>query len=156
MASADVELANKYLGNETFTFTELNDTWKKLTKANEVTLARQLLAKMLAEQAEIGFTPDDANELCRQLALWTSKDPELNAATRHDDAIRQLRTHFDLADPKLKDSETLGIAGAQRSVTRGALRSRQGVRRPLTVARPTPIGIRRSRRRYVTQCPGHP
>lgn len=112
MASEDVERAKKFLGNETFEFAELDALWGNLAEANEVALARMVLEKMLADQAKIGFSPDDANRLCRQLALWTSKDPELNAAVRHDFALRLLGTRFKLDDPKMNgDSETLGIAG---------------------------------------------
>ena len=51
--------------------------------------------------------------LCRQEALLTSKDPELNAATRHDVALKLLAKGFDfIADKTLAgDGEALGIAG---------------------------------------------
>jgi hypothetical protein len=48
--------------------------------------------------------------LCQQEALLTSKDPELNAATRHDKALELLDRRFNLAT-LAGDQETLGIAG---------------------------------------------
>jgi predicted acylesterase/phospholipase RssA len=51
-------------------------------------------------------------DLCRQEALLTSKDPELNMAMRHDRALEVLDEAFDINDPWLDgDAETLGIAG---------------------------------------------
>jgi len=55
---------------------------------------------------------DVKDRLCREEALLTSKDLELNAASRHDLALKILAERFDLEDKKLdRDSETLGIAG---------------------------------------------
>jgi predicted acylesterase/phospholipase RssA len=110
--SEDIKLADRFLTNESIPFKELDDLWQNLTQANEVALARMVLERMLDRQVSIGISSDQANELCRQLALWTSKDVELNAAIRHDLAIRLLKTRFPLDEPKLDgDSETLGIAG---------------------------------------------
>src|SRR5262249_42363713 len=51
--------------------------------------------------------------LCRQEALLTSKDPELDTATRHDEALNLLTSGFEFIENKelAGDSETLGIAG---------------------------------------------
>ena len=51
--------------------------------------------------------------LCRQEALLTSKDPELDAATRHDEALNLLANGFGFIENTTLagDGETLGIAG---------------------------------------------
>jgi predicted acylesterase/phospholipase RssA len=51
--------------------------------------------------------------LCQQEALLTSKDPDLGAAIRHDQAIEILAQRFEFIDDKdlPGDAETLGIAG---------------------------------------------
>src|SRR5262249_58738903 len=59
-----------------------------------------------------GVPDDGLDRLCREEALLTSKDPELNAATRHDDALKLLARGFRLKSAGLDgDGETLGIAG---------------------------------------------
>lgn len=59
--------------------------------------------------------PDDQkllDKLCQQHAMLTSKDPELGAGVRHDQALEILTERFDLASSELDgDAETLGIAG---------------------------------------------
>jgi predicted acylesterase/phospholipase RssA len=111
-----VENARSFLGGEDLPFAEADALWRKLKVANELSLARMVLQRMrLDPDRVVGGIPADAelrNELCREEALLTSKDIELNAAVRHDLALELLANRYDLTDPKLDgDSETLGIAG---------------------------------------------
>jgi predicted acylesterase/phospholipase RssA len=112
----DIELARRFLGGEDITFPVANDLWQRLMRADELSLARMVLDRMrLKPDRIIGGIPNDQelrNKLCRQEALLTSKDTEINAADRHDKALQLLASRYDLVNPTLDgDTETLGIAG---------------------------------------------
>jgi predicted acylesterase/phospholipase RssA len=113
--SNPVDRACRFLGGEDLAFTEADGLWRKLKETNELALARMVLQRMRLVRDRIeGFpaSPAVADELCHEEALLTSKDIELNAAVRHDLALKLLANRYDLANPKLDgDSETLGIAG---------------------------------------------
>ncbi len=113
--SDGVDCARRFLGGEDLAFTEADGLWRKLKESNELALARMALQRIRLIRDRIeGFpaNPAVADELCREEALLTSKDIELNAAVRHDLALKLLADRYDLASPKLDgDSEILGIAG---------------------------------------------
>jgi predicted acylesterase/phospholipase RssA len=111
-----VERARSFLGGENLTFVEANALWRELMRVNELASARMVLQRMRIEPDCItdGVPADQGlrDELCRQEALLTSKDIELNAADRHDLALKLLASRFDLDNSALDgDRETLGIAG---------------------------------------------
>ena len=101
--------ARQYLGGEMLSFNEANFLWQRLTDEDEISLARQVLARLREDRDLVPAS--SSKELCRQEALLTSKDPELGAAFRHDRALALMSHEFCLADPALDgDAETLGIA----------------------------------------------
>jgi predicted acylesterase/phospholipase RssA len=116
---ADTTLAKDargFLGGEDLPFAQADTLWRRLKDADELALARMVLQRMRLEPDRItDGIPADAeirNKLCHEEALLTSKDIELDAAVRHDLALKVLANRYDLADPKLDgDGETLGIAG---------------------------------------------
>jgi hypothetical protein len=106
--------ATSFLAGESITFLEADRLWKDLKKENDIGAARAVLARLRKDQGLLDGLPADQtvpSELCRQHALLTSKDPELSAATRHDQAIKILRERFNI-DPATAaaDAETCGIA----------------------------------------------
>jgi predicted acylesterase/phospholipase RssA len=108
--------AQSFLAGETLTFDESNALWKQCRKEDELSIARSVLSRMRREACSLigGLPPARMikEELCRQEALLTSKDPELNTSMRHDRALEVLAEEFDINDPRLDgDAETLGIAG---------------------------------------------
>ena len=107
--------ARAFLGGEVLTFEEANALWEPLKKADELSLARRVLERLRDGKGLSDGLPTDLdkkNLLCQQEALLTSKDLELSAATRHDQALRVLAEEFRLEAAELdRDSETLGIAG---------------------------------------------
>ena len=107
--------ARAFLAGEALAFEEANGLWKALKKADELSLARSVLSRIRQGEGLLDRVPATRKvkeELCRQEALLTSKDPELSAATRHDQALDILSEAFDLGDAALDgDGETLGIAG---------------------------------------------
>jgi hypothetical protein len=111
-----VERARSFLGGENLGFVEANALWRELMRINELASARMVLQRMRVNPDCIthGLPADQElrDELCRQEAVLTSKDVELNAADRHDLALKLLASRFDLDNPALDgDGETLGIAG---------------------------------------------
>jgi predicted acylesterase/phospholipase RssA len=114
--SKNVKRARSFLGGADIPFAEADALWRALMRSNELALARMVLQRMRLEpNTVIGGVPGDKairDEQCRQEALLTSKDVEINPADRHDLAITLLDNRFDLKSPKLDgDAETLGIAG---------------------------------------------
>jgi predicted acylesterase/phospholipase RssA len=111
----EIERAHQYLGGEYLAFDDLHALWKKLRDDDEISLARRVLAQLRLGQGVLKGLPADRSlkeELCRQEAMLTSKDPELRAADRHDLALSILAQEFDLGSSKLDgDAETLGVAG---------------------------------------------
>jgi predicted acylesterase/phospholipase RssA len=107
--------AKAFLRGEKLSFKDANALWKDLKKADELSLARAVLARMRHGDHLLDELPaarQVRQELCRQEAMLTSKDPEINSAVRHDLALKILREEFDLDDEALNgDGETLGIAG---------------------------------------------
>jgi predicted acylesterase/phospholipase RssA len=110
-----VSHARKFLRGERLKFSEANELWKRLRNEDQLSLARQVLRQLREKPTCLsdGIPNDAATILCRQEALLTSKDPELDAATRHDEAIVLLASRFEFVkNSKLAgDAETLGIAG---------------------------------------------
>jgi hypothetical protein len=114
--SACIDRAHSFLGGEDLAFAETDVLWRTLKDVNELALARMVLQRMRVDPERIidGIPTDPGlrNELCREEALLTSKDIELDAAVRHDLALQLLANRHDLDDPNLDgDGETLGIAG---------------------------------------------
>jgi|RhiMethySRZTD1v2_1073278.scaffolds.fasta_scaffold01327_8 predicted acylesterase/phospholipase RssA len=112
-----VSHARKFLQGEQLKFAKANELWKRLKEEDQFSLARQVLRQLREKPLCLGDgVPNDTATreiLCRQEALVTSKDPELDAATRHDKALNLLANGFAfIEDKKLAgDGETLGIAG---------------------------------------------
>ncbi len=111
-----VSHARKFLRGEQFKFAEANELWKRLKGEDHFpceAVLRQLREKPLCLS---DGAPNDTRTreiLCRQEALLTSKDPELDSATRHDEALNLLANEFEFIEDKELggDEETLGIAG---------------------------------------------
>src|SRR5262245_38234323 len=112
-----VSNARKFLRGEQLKFAEANELWKRLKNEDQLSLARrvlrQLREKPLCLSDGVPNETSTKENLCRQEALLTSKDPELDAATRHDDALNLLASRFEFIENKklAGDGETLGIAG---------------------------------------------
>jgi predicted acylesterase/phospholipase RssA len=107
------EDALEYLGGAAQLFVVLNKLRKQLKSANEITLARRVIAKLRKEEDLLDELPSGQKaDLCRQQAELTSKDPELSVNSRHDIALKILSDMFALDSVALNgDAETLGIAG---------------------------------------------
>ena len=112
-----VSNARKFLRGEQLKFAEANKLWKQLKNEDQLSLARRVLRQLREKPLCLSDgVPNDTTTkevLYREEALLTSKDPELDAATRHDDALSLLASKFEfIANSKLAgDGETLGIAG---------------------------------------------
>src|SRR5262249_5883645 len=112
-----VSNARKFLRGERLKFAEANELWKQLKNEDQLSLARrvlrQLREKPLCLSDGVPNNIQTREILCRQEALLTSKDPELDTATRHDEALNLLTSGFEFIENKelAGDSETLGIAG---------------------------------------------
>ena len=112
-----VSHARKFLRGEQFKFAEANELWKRLKGEDQLSLARQVLRQLREKPLCLSDgAPNDTRTreiLCRQEALLTSKDPELDSATRHDEALNLLANEFEFIEDKELggDEETLGIAG---------------------------------------------
>src|ERR1041385_8305349 len=112
-----VSHALKFLRGEQLKFTEANALWKRLKNEDQLSLSRQMLGRLREDPRCLSDdVPNDTSTkeiLRRQEALLTSKDPELDAATRHDEALNLLANGFDFIENKklAGDGETLGIAG---------------------------------------------
>ena len=107
------ERARAYLAGEEIAFDEAQELWKRLKKAGDLSAARAVLERIREGEGLLDRVPArQKQELCRQAALLTSKDVELNAGVRHDRALEILSDEFDLDHEDLDgDAETLGIAG---------------------------------------------
>lgn len=112
-----VSHAGKFLRGKQLEFTEANEIWKQLKNEDQLSLARQVLRQLREKPFCLSDgVPNDTSTketLCRQEALLTSKDPELDAATRHDEALNLLASEFEFIENRklAGDEETLGIAG---------------------------------------------
>jgi len=110
------ELARSYLAGKALTFAEADALWRWLKKADDLSMARRVIERLRRAEGLIDDLPPDVGirqKLAQQEALLTSKDCELSATLRHDQALRILSREFGkLDDPTLNQSqETLGIAG---------------------------------------------
>jgi predicted acylesterase/phospholipase RssA len=113
------EKAHQYLAGRALTFADANAVWKALKKADDFPLARRVLERLRRGAGLIDNVPADIalrQKLTQQEALLTSRDCDLGAAVRHDDALRILTREFgNLDDVKVEQTqETLGIAGGIR------------------------------------------
>ncbi len=115
MQNQSVSDGRAFLAGKQLSFTDANALWRQLKRSDELSLARAVLARLRTGEGLLDQLPAKRQikeELCREEALLTSKDPELSAAVRHDRALQILAQQFDLDDPSLDgDAETLGIAG---------------------------------------------
>jgi len=107
--------ALSFLAGESLTFSQADYLWRELRRLDKLSLVRAVLSRLRQGKYLSDALPADKvvlDELCRQEALFTSKDPELSAATRHRLALNILSERFVLRASVLDgDSETLGIAG---------------------------------------------
>ncbi|HTL64331.1 MAG TPA: patatin-like phospholipase family protein [Pseudolabrys sp.] len=112
-----VSHARNFLLGEHLQFAEANELWKRLKDEDQLSLARQVLRHLREKPLCLSDgAPKDTRTreiLCRQEALLTSRDPELDSATRHDEALNLLANEFEFIENKKLggDEETLGIAG---------------------------------------------
>lgn len=115
MQNQSVIEAHAFLAGTQLSFADANALWLRLQRDDEISRARAVLAHLREGNGLLDQMPPQREireELCRQEALLTSKDPELSAAVRHDRALQILAQQFYLDDPALDgDAETLGIAG---------------------------------------------
>src|SRR4029079_19504504 len=96
--------ARKFLRGEQLKFAEANELWKRLKGEDQLSLARQVL-RLLREKPLClsDGAPNDTRTReirCRQEALLTSRDPELDSAARHDEALNLLATEFEFIENK--------------------------------------------------------
>lgn len=112
--SENVIVAREYLRGKAFRFSELYRLWNDLKEELEFGYARQvltLLRKGTLLVGDEGPTRKQRLKMTQQLALCTSKDPDLSAAERHDAALKTLKVlGLGEEDPD-GGPETLGIAG---------------------------------------------
>jgi predicted acylesterase/phospholipase RssA len=114
--TAPAGMAHRYLAGMSLTFAQADGLWRALKKADDLSLSRRVLERLRRGEGLLDDLPPDLDlrhELAQQEALLTSKDAELSATFRHDQALRILTREFGrLDDPALEQSrETLGIAG---------------------------------------------
>jgi predicted acylesterase/phospholipase RssA len=113
-----VSHARTFLRGAQLKFAEADELWKRLKEEDQLSLARQVLHRLREKPLCLSDSvPNDAPTkatFCRQEALLTSKDPELGAATRYDDALSLLADGFAFIENRdiAGDAETLGIAGS--------------------------------------------
>jgi hypothetical protein len=92
MPDADaVTKARRFLQGEDLPFAEADALWKQLKGDDDLSLARRIVQRMREKPQHLtdGMPSDTAtkNRLHQQQALLTSKDPELPASVRHDEAL---------------------------------------------------------------------
>jgi hypothetical protein len=88
-------------------FEDADNLWKGLRKSDNLPLARAVLSRLRQGKYLADALPGDKallDELCRQEAMLTSKDPELSATMRHGLALDILRERSRNSD--LRDSRT--------------------------------------------------
>ena len=110
--SESISEARRFLRGKSLPFSVANELWQSLKRCDEISLACAVLAHLTKPGALSDEIPaEQADKLCQQEALLTSKDPELSTAVRHDRALAILRRRFNLDRSSLDgDRETLGIA----------------------------------------------
>src|SRR5438876_2676510 len=95
MTEAEDKEIRAFLAGQQITFEAANRLWRALKAADEVALARQVLARLREPKTLSDRIPAEIKgTLAAQEAELTSKDPELSAALRHDQAIDILRDYF--------------------------------------------------------------
>jgi predicted acylesterase/phospholipase RssA len=104
-------LSEKLIRGETMRASDVDVLWKACKTDEAYGLARRVLKRRVDGDAHIvpyppGSEQPSEQELREQLAMMTSKDPDLAASLRHDWALQILKP--DLAKGT---AETLGIAG---------------------------------------------
>jgi predicted acylesterase/phospholipase RssA len=119
--SESVKQAQSFLRGENLQFDIAKALWKRLKTEDQLPLARRVIQRMRTKpERVIGGVPNDEKDtLWREEALLTSKDPELPAVTRHDDALKLLGERFDyigneastVGGKSYTRGDTLGIAG---------------------------------------------
>lgn len=106
--------AESFLGGEKITFAEADTLWRELKNSDHIAFARRVLERLRTQNCLTDTIPprDEIKQtLCREHAMLTSKDKELHAAYRHDQALAILFNGINLQDSAFSDPETLGIAG---------------------------------------------
>ena len=110
--------ADRFLAGEQMKFADVNAKWQQLRDEDQLSLARRVLERLREEpdcllDGPVPNVTETRDMLCQQEALLTSKDAELNAASRHNEALALLADRFTFIDNKTQngDTETLGIAG---------------------------------------------
>jgi len=114
--------ARRFLAGERLAFDAVFAMLGPLKQQDQLSLARRILERIRKREDDSisdGVPDRDVNGiptrdyLCQQEALLTSKDPELSASLRHDQALRILARGFRFINDRSKagDAETLGIAG---------------------------------------------
>lgn len=107
-------LAEGFIAGDELTTDQVDAIWKACRTDEAFSHARRVLkrrvdpladTRIIAPPADPSTAPT-ASQLRDQLALLTSKDPDLAASVRHDWALRLLQ-----ADLATSSAETLGIAG---------------------------------------------
>jgi len=106
--------AQRFLGGQALAFASVDALWRELKDSGEFGLARAVLARLRDPRSDalLDVVPASRSlksELCREQALLTSRDPDAEVATRHDEALLILAEEFDVDSET--DPEVLGIAG---------------------------------------------
>lgn len=112
--SEDAKAADRFVKNAAMPFAEVDALWQRLAKADDIPRTREVLKRLRQPGALTDALPTSRavrERLCLHLAMYTSKDDELGAGFRHDEALRLLADELDLEDPRRDgDAEVLGIA----------------------------------------------
>jgi predicted acylesterase/phospholipase RssA len=110
--------AAAFLAGEALSIDTIRELAKACRKADHLSLARSVLSRLRTDPKAVlpGGKPPSPTQrglLITDEALLTSKDPELAASVRHDQAIELLEQHFgDLEDKSLDtQQELMGVAG---------------------------------------------
>ena len=119
--SESVKQARKFLSGEDLKFGGATVLWQQLKKEDQLSLARSVIQRMRRNPDRVidGVPNRAKSTLWREEALLTSKDPELGAAIRHDEALKLLAERFDYIENEAsieggksyERGDTLGIAG---------------------------------------------
>lgn len=105
-----------FLSGRAITLDELHALRKACEGRHEVHRCQQLLMHARRHPQQVHglaqASRKERDKLFIREAVFTSKDPELSAAVRHDQALALLSDRFgNLDDGDLRDAEVLGVAG---------------------------------------------
>ena len=105
-----------FLRGEQLAFAEAQALWKECRDADELSLARAVLARLRHDESalidEVPRARLTRDRLCTDEAQLTSKDPECASSVRHDRALAVLAKEFDISSPTMDGrAEILGVAG---------------------------------------------